>query len=690
MEVLSYMIDVRGGRKGKREADQAAKGFDNLADSISDADKAAGRFIDASGRMREANGQFVAGAGGAQKASKGLGGELKSLGSKLNNVSGRLQLAVGGLLLFGPALLSVAASAAAAVTGAGIVGGAGLAALGVALGGVAGVAKSVIGQIDKVRQAQDAYNLALEQYGPASDEATAARQRFNAVLESNGGQRTLRMLEQINDLTKEWTDRTQPARRSLERLFSSALRGARRLLPVYAAETNMGAATVSRVGSSIAGQLSGKEMQRNLKDFGATGRALIKPLGQGLTDLFFALLRLLRPALPYIEKAARAFEDWAHSLRAAAGDGPKLAGFLAMLVGHFKSWWALARGLGRTLSILFSGSEKSGKGLVDSLTGVVDKMNDWLENAKATGRLAKFFQGAADGAAAILKVMAALALAVGAVYVAVQPYVPLISALAPYIDELVVALVAWKVVALVLALWAKRFLVQMFLLRTAIIVLRTIIALATAAQWLWNAAMLANPIGLIILAIVALIAGIVLLVKNWGWVKQAGVDAWHWIKQAAQDAWYWITDNWAKIVPTLLGPFGGLVAAIVKHFDGIKEAFRSALNWVIEKWNAVEFAVPTLKIKGHNVIPGGGSKIGVPDIPLLAEGGNVRARGAAIVGDNGPEVLDLPAGARVTPLDQGHSDPLAGREIALYMDRNSIKPFARAVIGEMTAGMARG
>ncbi len=37
---------------------------------------------------------------------------------------------------------------------------------------------------------------------------------------------------------------------------------------------------------------------------------------------------------------------------------------------------------------------------------------------------------------------------------------------------------------------------------------------ATAAQWLWNAAMNANPIGLIITAVAALTAGIVLLVKN--------------------------------------------------------------------------------------------------------------------------------------------------------------------------------
>ena len=39
-------------------------------------------------------------------------------------------------------------------------------------------------------------------------------------------------------------------------------------------------------------------------------------------------------------------------------------------------------------------------------------------------------------------------------------------------------------------------------------------------------------------------------------------------------------------------------------------------------------------------------------IPLLAEGGDIQAAGKAIVGEAGPELLDLPRGARVTPLDR--------------------------------------
>ncbi|QIM22887.1 hypothetical protein G7075_20050 [Phycicoccus sp. HDW14] len=38
--------------------------------------------------------------------------------------------------------------------------------------------------------------------------------------------------------------------------------------------------------------------------------------------------------------------------------------------------------------------------------------------------------------------------------------------------------------------------------------------IVTAAQWLWNAALTANPIGIVVVAIAALVAAIVLAWKN--------------------------------------------------------------------------------------------------------------------------------------------------------------------------------
>ncbi|QXG07720.1 tape measure protein [Curtobacterium phage Penoan] len=58
------------------------------------------------------------------------------------------------------------------------------------------------------------------------------------------------------------------------------------------------------------------------------------------------------------------------------------------------------------------------------------------------------------------------------------------------------------------------------------------VAVVTAAQWLWNAAMTANPIGVIILAIAAVIAIIVLLATHWDQVTSAIQTGAAWIGNA--------------------------------------------------------------------------------------------------------------------------------------------------------------
>lgn len=149
---------------------------------------------------------------------------------------------------------------------------------------------------------------------------------------------------------------------------------------------------------------------------------------------------------------------------------------------------------------------------------------------------------------------------------------------------------------------------------------------ATAAQWLWNAAISANPIGLIIIGIAALVAGIWLLVQNWDSVAEAGTQAWEWIRGAWSSA----------------GEFFANLG------DSIRNAFAGAFNWVAGMWNST---VGSLSWSVPSWIPGiGGNTLAVPQIPLMATGGSIRRGGLAVVGEAGPELLDLPVGASVVPL----------------------------------------
>lgn len=65
----------------------------------------------------------------------------------------------------------------------------------------------------------------------------------------------------------------------------------------------------------------------------------------------------------------------------------------------------------------------------------------------------------------------------------------------------------------------------------------------TGIQWLLNAALAANPIGLVVLAIIALIAVVILIVKNFDTLKAVVIDVWKSILNAISVAWGWLKAN---------------------------------------------------------------------------------------------------------------------------------------------------
>lgn len=82
---------------------------------------------------------------------------------------------------------------------------------------------------------------------------------------------------------------------------------------------------------------------------------------------------------------------------------------------------------------------------------------------------------------------------------------------------------------------------------------------AEAAQWLLNIAMDANPIGLVIIAVGALIGIILLLVTHWKEVSQFGGQVWDGFVDGIKTAWQWVQDLIDQ-VGKLFGLNGGWAA----------------------------------------------------------------------------------------------------------------------------------
>ena len=199
----------------------------------------------------------------------------------------------------------------------------------------------------------------------------------------------------------------------------------------------------------------------------------------------------------------------------------------------------------------------------------------------------------------------------------------------------------------------------------------------TAGQWLLNAAMTANPLGLVVLAIVALIAVIVLAWKRSATFRAIVTGAFRGVQVAAAAVgrffsgtlWPGIKWTWDKISGGAVAAKNGVVGAFnatvgfVKGlpkritsassgmWNGITGAFKSSINWVVGKWNNLSFTIPGVDTHIPGVGKIGGFTLNTPNIPYLARGGRAIAPGLAMVGEAGPELLNLPTGASVVPLD---------------------------------------
>jgi hypothetical protein len=127
-------------------------------------------------------------------------------------------------------------------------------------------------------------------------------------------------------------------------------------------------------------------------------------------------------------------------------------------------------------------------------------------------------------------------------------------------------------------------------------------------------------------------------------------DAWTAVKKILDGAWDGIfgliRNAVTNVIPTIIAGLGQVVTSAARTaFDGLKDIFRGAINWIIDRWNGLEFKAPAVDTPFGKV---GGFTIGVPDMPRLARGGTFD--GAALVGERGPELL-VGAG-RVVPNNQ--------------------------------------
>lgn len=122
----------------------------------------------------------------------------------------------------------------------------------------------------------------------------------------------------------------------------------------------------------------------------------------------------------------------------------------------------------------------------------------------------------------------------------------------------------------------------------AMVAQKAAMAVATAAQWLFNAAMSANPVMLIVLAIAALVAGVILAYNKIGWFRDFVDAAFKFIGEAVTNVVDWFKSAWSiavlgvsLLIQSWQAKFAVVVAAIRLVVAGVVNFFTSAWSGAV-------------------------------------------------------------------------------------------------------------
>ena len=152
----------------------------------------------------------------------------------------------------------------------------------------------------------------------------------------------------------------------------------------------------------------------------------------------------------------------------------------------------------------------------------------------------------------------------------------------------------------------------------------------------------------------------------------AGAFNWVW-NSVISPVVNFISDAINNVGNTIRDVFGGIGDFIGNAFQGALSVVRGPINGIIGLVNSAIRGINQLKVTIPDWVPIVGGQtwgLNIPTIPMLANGGVITGSGSVLVGEKGPEILNLGRGASVVPLDRaqqssGEEGPLVGGDLVI-------------------------
>lgn len=198
----------------------------------------------------------------------------------------------------------------------------------------------------------------------------------------------------------------------------------------------------------------------------------------------------------------------------------------------------------------------------------------------------------------------------------------------------------------------------------------------------------ANPIGMIIVAIIVVIGIFVVLYKKCEWFRNMVNAIWKSIKDTFSNVWEWIKGKFNALVDIGAMAWDGLKNSATIIIDKIKDAFKGFFDWLHNKWENLKSLGSKLNPfnwfgKKDNSIPqnySGTNYFGGGFTTLAERGAELIEMNNSSLLVNSPSMANLPRGARILNNSQTRSS-LSSRVSSLKDRIRSISNNSRTVVG---------
>lgn len=470
---------------------------------------------------------------------------------------------------------------------------------------------------------------------------------------------------------------------SFESSLLPAVRNLQGLLPKTTSGFQQIATAMGGVATKVTGVVASAKGTEQVNTLLSGTARIVQNVGRFLAPVIAAFLRIGAVAMPILVQLSSGLGNAGQKFNEAVqrfADSGNLEQWIRGAIDGFKAFFSVVGDVVGIIASVLGAIQDAGGGVGGFLGPLLKTVREFLDSAEGHNTLVQFFQALNTVAGVVSKVLGALLRAVAP---AIPPLASAFADLATTIGDILVPVINF--LAPVLANIAN-FIAQNTSWITPLVVA---LGLWAAAQWLLNIAMDANPIGLVILAIAALIAIVALIITYWDPIADFFVNLWQvvvdavtvaaqWIWQRLVDAYNFVKGIWAGVTGFFSGLWSGLTAGVSNATNWVRDRFNDALSFIRNSWSnigsffsgiwssignglksALNGAIRLLNgaISGINNITGAVGIPSIPSIPYLAKGGTARSGRPYIVGEQGPELFVPGQTGRVVSNAQSFGGP---------------------------------